>query len=136
MTVRAVADVQGRGRGRGQCGSAAAELAIVLPTLVVFLAAVLSVGALASAQVRCLDAARTGARLAARGESAAVVQNAAQSAAPEGAVVTLHIGAAVVSVQVRARVSLLLPGRPAVEASGSATAAVEGSGGPAGGGQP
>ena len=83
---------QVRGRALGPAvppdrGSVTAETAVVLPVLVLVLAVLVFVLACVSAQLRCVDAARSAARLAARGEPAAVVQAAARAAAPAGAVV-------------------------------------------------
>jgi Flp pilus assembly protein TadG len=50
----------------GEHGSATAELAVAMPAVVVVLAAVLSVGQAVLAKVTCVDAARAGARAAAR----------------------------------------------------------------------
>jgi len=65
-------------------GMVTAEAALVIPVLVALAAALAWVVALGVVQVRLVDAAREGARLAARGESAAQVQAAALSAAPAG----------------------------------------------------
>lgn len=67
------------GRDRG---AVTAEAAMVIPALVAF--AVVLVWALAAAadQIRCVDAARAGARAAARSEPAAAVLDAARGAAP------------------------------------------------------
>jgi Flp pilus assembly protein TadG len=62
-----------------------AETAVVLPVLLVVLAAVVTLLTVVGAQVRCVDAAREGARAAARGETDAVVQELAAAAAPRGA---------------------------------------------------
>jgi hypothetical protein len=91
-------------------GSATAEVAILLPAIVLFLALVLAAGSGAIAQVRCVDAARTGARLAARGESAAVVTSAARAAAPAGADVHVDVGSSTAAVSVRASFAMPLPG--------------------------
>ncbi len=56
------------GTPRGEGGSVTAELAVALPAVVVVLLLVLGVGAASTAQVRVVDAARTGARLAAIGD--------------------------------------------------------------------
>ena len=66
-------------------GMVTAEVAVALPALV--LAALLAVTGIevASAQLRCLDAAAIAARLAARGELAADVESAATAAAPRDA---------------------------------------------------
>jgi hypothetical protein len=58
-------------------------------------------------QVRCLDAAREAARLAARGDQSAT--QIARGIAPDGAAVDLHRDGGVVVARVSAR-SALLPG--------------------------
>ena len=52
---------------------ATAELAVVLPAVLLVLAVALSALGLAIDQIRCVDAARAGARAAARGDTAAAV---------------------------------------------------------------
>ena len=66
-------------------GMATAELAVVLPTLVLIVVAGLTMVSVVLAQVRCVDAAREAARAAARGEPPEVVRSAAVRAAPAGA---------------------------------------------------
>ncbi|WP_371874662.1 TadE family type IV pilus minor pilin [Streptomyces fulvorobeus] len=69
----------GPGRDRG---AVTAEAAMVIPALAAF--AVVLIWALVAAadQIRCVDAARVGARAAARSEPPAAVLEAARSAAP------------------------------------------------------
>ncbi|WP_406100222.1 TadE family type IV pilus minor pilin [Streptomyces sp. NBC_01013] len=62
-----------------------AEAAMVIPVLVIFVLALLWALTAASAQIRCVDAARAGARAAARSEPEAQVREAALSAAPQRA---------------------------------------------------
>jgi len=90
---------------RGDAGTATAELAVALPAVVLFLATLLTVGALMSAQLRCQDAARAGARWAARGESAAAVERVAARLAPDGAAVDVSTSSETVTVTVTARVA-------------------------------
>ena len=84
-----------------------AELAVALPAVVLVLGACLAGVSAGIDQIRCVDAARLGARAAARGDSAAASRAAALAAAPEGAVVTIGAGggqaAGVVRVVVEAR---------------------------------
>jgi Flp pilus assembly protein TadG len=79
---------------------ATAELAAVLPALVAVLLAAVWVLTAVSAQERCVDAARVGARAAARGESDAVVRRWAGALAPPGARVTVVRGTGTVRVEV------------------------------------
>ncbi|MER6911151.1 TadE family type IV pilus minor pilin [Streptomyces sp. NPDC000594] len=67
-----------------------AEAAVALPALVVFAMALVWALMAASAQIQCVDAARAGARAAARSEPSDVVTAVARSAAPEGARVALE----------------------------------------------
>ncbi|GAB0103430.1 TadE family type IV pilus minor pilin [Nocardia sp. JMUB6875] len=86
---------------------ATVEAAIALAALVAVL--VLGIGALlaVSAQVRCVDAAREAARLAARGDTAAAV-TVGSRAAPPGARVQLRTEGDLVVADVSAR-AILLP---------------------------
>ena len=114
------------GRAGGRCqGSVTAEFAVVLPVLVLLLAAVLGAGAAGVAELRCIDAARTAARLVARHEPAAVATAAARAAGPEGATVRSSRVGELVRVEVTARVRLPLPGRPTVELTAASVAQVE-----------
>ncbi|WP_406319298.1 pilus assembly protein [Streptosporangium sp. NBC_01639] len=85
-------------------GSVTAETAVVLPALVVVLAAALWAVAAIGAQLECVDAARAGARAASRGESLEQVRGGARSAAPAGAHVVVSRGAETTRVEVSARV--------------------------------
>ena len=76
----------------------------MLPVLVILLAAALWSIAIAADRLSCLDAARDGARAAARGESAAAVVAAAKAAGPAGSVVEVTRAGDQVSVLVRVRV--------------------------------
>jgi hypothetical protein len=81
-------------------GFVTAETAVALPALVL-LAAMLIWGVVAAAaQIRCVDAARVGARAAARGDSDAV--SLARAAAPAGATVRLAEDGDTVRVTVEA----------------------------------
>lgn len=73
-------------------GFTTAETAIALPALVLVLTvvAVLLGGVLD--QIRCVDAARLGARSLARGDTAAVATKLAENAAPEGSSVEVEEG--------------------------------------------
>jgi hypothetical protein len=73
------------------------------------LAVALSAVAGATAQLRCVDAARAGARAAARGESPTATVAAAKDTAPTGATIEVSREGTKVRVQVRSRVPLLGP---------------------------
>jgi len=96
-----------------------AETAVVLPVLLLVLAAAVAAVTAVGGQLRCVDAAREGARAAARGETVSVVTELASRAAPDGAVVTIADEGEAVRVSVAARIPLLgsLPVGVPVEAS-------------------
>ncbi|WP_053134742.1 TadE family type IV pilus minor pilin [Streptomyces ambofaciens] len=66
-----------------------AETAVVLPVLVVFAMALVWGLLVVAAQIQCVDAARTGARAAARQDPADAVLEVTREAAPRGARVTV-----------------------------------------------
>ena len=108
-------------------GMVTAEAAVVLPVLVVVLAAAVWLLACVSAQLRCVDAARVAARLAAREEPAQRVQAAAREAAPRGATVEVseRHGQVLVVVRARLRPLAVLDLVPAVTVTGTAAAVQE-----------
>ncbi|MFD4864574.1 TadE family type IV pilus minor pilin [Streptomyces sp. NPDC058412] len=75
---------------RGDRGYVTAEAALVIPALVLFAALLVWALMAAAAQIRCVDAARAGARAASRSEPAEVAVAAALAAAPQGARVELE----------------------------------------------
>lgn len=89
--------------GRRDGGMATAELAVVLPALVLVVAAALTAVSVLLAQLRCVDAAREGARAAARGEPVAVARSAAARVAPAAATVNVGVEGEDVRVTVSAR---------------------------------
>ena len=110
-------------------GSVTAETAVVLPVLVVVLAAGVWALSCVAAQLSCVDAARAAARAAARGDSPAVVRDTGSRLAPDGAVVEHRPSDGTVEVRVSAEVRPfggVLRVLPALHVSGRATAAVEG----------
>nr|WP_262386943.1 TadE family type IV pilus minor pilin [Streptomyces sp. TRM49041] len=78
------------GRSRADRGSVTAEAALAMPALVLFTLALLWGLVAAAAQIQCVDAARAGARAAARSEPEASALDTARAAAPDGARVTLR----------------------------------------------
>lgn len=105
-------------------GMATAELAVAMPAVVVAMAAVLSVGQAVVAQVRCVDAARSAARAAARGEPPAAVRELAANGM-RGAKVSVSQRGSLLTVVVTREVPLVLPAGPSVRVEGSAVARVE-----------
>jgi hypothetical protein len=112
---------------RDERGSVTAETAVVLPVLVVVLAAALWVLAAVGAQLRCVDAAALAARSAARGDAPAAVAAAGRRLAPDGAQVQVTRSGDEVHVLVQASVRpfALLAVLPAMPVSGRAVAVVE-----------
>jgi Flp pilus assembly protein TadG len=115
-------DSEGTVRSRG---SVTAEFAVLLPAVALMLAMVVAAGTAGVAKLRCIDAARSAARLAARHESSSTVLAAARSAGPRDATVRLAVAGELVRVQVTVRVSLPLPGRPSVEVDAMSVARLE-----------
>lgn len=92
-----------RARPGGEDGMVTAETAVALPAVVLVLALGLGAAGLGVDTVRCVDAARVGARAAARGDDGAV---AARRAAPDGSGIThTRAGGDV-------RVDVVAPARP------------------------
>ena len=107
-------------------GSVTSEFALALPAVLVLLALALGAVRVVVTQVQCLDAARAGARVAARGEAPEVVRAAARAAAPDGASVSVTRSAGTVLVEVRSDQRLAGPLGGTVRARADAVAAVEG----------
>ncbi|HYJ66859.1 MAG TPA: TadE family type IV pilus minor pilin [Nocardioidaceae bacterium] len=105
-----------------------AEAAMVIPVLLLVTVALAWLVTLGIAQVRCVDAAREGARLAARGEPAGVVTAAVQRAGPAAAHATVDESGDHVTVSVEAAVVPdvpLLDHLPAVTLRADATTTAE-----------
>jgi Flp pilus assembly protein TadG len=118
---------------RQERGMVTAEAALVIPVLLavtLLLSWAITVGA---AQVRLIDAAREGARLAARGESEQAVQEAIQRAGPDGVTGRVTVLDDSVRVDVDTEVAPgvpLLGDLPGIGLDSSATAALEEVGSP------
>ena len=76
-------------RRRVDGGFVTAEAAVVLPVLVMFAMALVWGLLVVAAQIECVDAARAGARAAARQDPADAVVKVVEEAAPRGARVTV-----------------------------------------------
>lgn len=108
-------------------GSATAEVAVALPALVLVLGVALAALDLGVAQVRCVDAARTGARLLARGDPPDEARTAALGGAPRGSTWAARFADGDVSVTVSAPVPAFLRGWSSVpQPAATAVAALEG----------
>ncbi|MFE9607835.1 TadE family type IV pilus minor pilin [Streptomyces sp. NPDC006012] len=105
-----------------------AEAAVVLPVLVAFTMALVGGLFMVATQIQCVDAARTGARAAARQDPADAVVAITRAAAPGGAQVTVASEEHQVRVTVVARPPLL--GSLPLEVRAEAVAATEGTVGP------
>jgi Flp pilus assembly protein TadG len=90
-------------RLRDSAGSVTAEMAVLLPTLVLVAATLAWLVGLGVAQVQCVDAARDAARALARAEPDHVAMDLARQAAPDGAHVRLNEVDGVVEVEVSYR---------------------------------
>ncbi|MFE0729493.1 TadE family type IV pilus minor pilin [Streptomyces antibioticus] len=98
----------GRRRWRGSDrGFVTAESAVVLPVLVAFTLALVWGLLVVAAQLQCVDAARAGARAAARQDPPEAVVALAREAAPRGASVTVSREGAQVRVVVVAQPAVL-----------------------------
>jgi len=79
-----------------------AEIAVAVPALVLVLTLALGAVAVVTDHLRCIDAARVGARLLARGEDPVRVRSEVARQAPEGADIGFDVGAGSISVAVTA----------------------------------
>ena len=109
-----------------------AETAVVLPVLLLVLVGAVAAVTVVGAQLRCVDAAREGARAAARGEDAATVAGWAAAAAPDGARTDMTATDGEVRVAVTVEVAPLGPLPWRVTVSAEAVAQREPGAGPAG----
>lgn len=113
---------------RGERGAVTAEAAMVLPAMVAVTAALVWVLSLVLGQVRVVDAAREGARVAARGDGEAAAVAAARRVAPSGATVSVVRSGDTVTVTVTARLDGpggVVGSLPGAEVAAHAVAAVE-----------
>jgi Flp pilus assembly protein TadG len=102
-----------------------AETAVVLPVLLFVLAAAVAVVTVLGAQLRCVDAAREGARAAARGEPDTAVSRLVGRLSPDGAETRVSGDADEVRVRVTVRVAPVGALPFAVTVSGDAVAVRE-----------
>jgi Flp pilus assembly protein TadG len=102
-----------------------AETAVVLPVLLLVLAGAVAAVTVVGAQLRCVDAAREGARAAARGDDVAAVTALVDHAAPDPAVTTVHVDGDEVRVTVAADVAALGPVPLRIRVSAEAVAVRE-----------
>ena len=99
-----------------------AETAVVLPVLLLVLVGAVAAVTVVGAQLRCVDAAREGARAAARGESDTAVDRLVAQVSPDGAVTRVTGNEEEVTVTVSVRVAPLGPLPMAVTVSAAAVA--------------
>ncbi|MCA1712861.1 MAG: pilus assembly protein TadE [Actinobacteria bacterium] len=121
--------VPGRPRVARDAGMVTAETAVVLPVLLVVAAMAVWVLAAVAGQLRCVDAARAGARAAARGDAAPAVTEAARRIAPAPTHVRVSRSGDEVTVLVESVVvpfGHVLARLPGAHVAARATAVVEG----------
>lgn len=121
--VSGTADRRNRRRDRG---SVTAEMAAALPVVVLLLIVGLTGVTAVSDKLRCVDAAREAARMAARGEDG---EEAGRRIAPDDATISVRTEGDTVRAVVRVRVRTLGPFLPPLTVEGYAVAAVEPGGG-------
>ena len=109
----------------GSQGMVTAETAVVLPVLVLLLALLLGVLGHALDYVRSTDAARSAARMAARGEPVSTTERQALSEAPAGSSVSVQSDGMHVQVTIRAPARHLLGPITLPAAEATAVALVE-----------
>jgi hypothetical protein len=102
-----------------------AETAVVLPVLLLVLAAAVGALVIVGSQLRCVDAAREAVRAATRGDAVPQVRRLAEQAAPPGSSVSLATGNGSVSVTVTAPVHPLGPLPLVVRVTAAATGQLE-----------
>jgi hypothetical protein len=112
-----------RGKWAAETGAVSAEAAIVIPALALITMALVWALTVASAQIQCVDAARAGARAAARSEPQAATIAAVRSAAPHGARITLGRSGDLWRIRVEA--PMPGPGPLALTVDAAATALAE-----------
>jgi hypothetical protein len=121
------ASPRGRRSRGGDEGTVTAETAVTIPSLVVVLVIFVWVLLVITAQLRVVDAARAGARAAARGESVEQSTAVAERAGPPGAEASvIHIGDEVrVAVWASVRPPGGIPVLPSINVDAVAYAAAE-----------
>ncbi len=102
-----------------------AETAVVLPVLLFVLAGAVAAVTVVGAQLRCVDAAREGARAAARGEDVTAVRAMVLRVAPDGVAVSVTRHGEDVRVDVSGPIAPLGPVPLDVEVSAEAVARLE-----------
>ncbi|MCQ9368617.1 pilus assembly protein [Brevibacterium sp. 50QC2O2] len=86
---RITADRAGSAGARSDRGAAAAEFAMIMPAIVLIILMVLGTATIGLTQLQAYEAARAGAREAARGEASSAVTKAAQAKAGSSAAVKI-----------------------------------------------
>src|SRR4051812_17813132 len=115
-----------RSRARSDCGTVTVELALAMPVLFAVLGLVLWTVAAAGLRMDCTDAARAGARAAARGDSEASVRALVARVGPPGARLLMTRQGRLVTVSVQARTAPPGPFHlPGFTVAGAAVAEVE-----------
>lgn len=98
-----------------------AELALAIPALLLVLMLCMVGLGIGADHLRATDAARAGARAAARGDDPAEARAAAAVIAPSGSQIVVSVVGEQVTVQVTAPARRMLPGVPGASASAVST---------------
>jgi Flp pilus assembly protein TadG len=96
-------------RRRADGGSVTAETALAFPVVVAVLAVLLGAGQVVINQIRCVDAARAGARAAARAEPQVQVSYLTRVLAPPAATIGVSRGRDLVRVEISGATDILGP---------------------------
>lgn len=108
-------------RNRGSAGMVTAEVAVLLPVLVLLLVVAVRAVGVGLASLQCEDAARAAVRAASRGESRSLAERAGLALAPRGARVLISVSgervAAVVTGEAPLVLGLRVPLRARAEAA-------------------
>jgi hypothetical protein len=94
-----------RAAAEGEAGSVTAELALTLPTLAIVLVIGIWLQSAVALRAQCLDAARAGARAAARGDTDPTIRSQLAAVLPSGAAVAITRTPASVTVRVETPVT-------------------------------
>jgi hypothetical protein len=113
------------GPARGDTGAVTAELAVALTSLTLLFGALTGLAAGLVVSIEVHSAAAAGARLAARHESPAVINDRVVALAGAGARCEVSVEATVTTVVVHRPLTLALPGHPTVTVSAQASAVTE-----------
>lgn len=110
---------------RDDSGTASAELAVLMPSIVMLLAIVLAAGAAGLGQLKAIDGAQAAVRQLARGETADRAKSTARTVAGADAGVTIHRDGGWVTVEVTSGGPDFVEAMLSVVPAATATARIE-----------